>query len=502
MKSRSKGIALSYVQLIVNLVCGLFLSSYLIKKLGDTEYGIYQTVSSFANYLILLEFGTGTVMTQTLSACRGKNATKEKMNEAASTIWCMTNILAAIITAASIVMFFSLDNAYSESFTAENIKTAKSIFVLVIVNLIVAFYSQSFSGITLSFERYSFAPMLKTVLNLVKTVLIGVLVLKFKYAEIIVAVDIFVSFVKLFSSYLYCKKNFQLSFKFKYFNSHVFKGILPFSIALFLQTLINQANNNVDKMFIGMFISPEAVTLYSVPVFIYNIFSSIGAVPCSMYSTKIVKDISSGEPASSLIDKYISAGKLTALICGSVLFGFIAVGKPFINLFYGREYMDAWVISIILMLPSFFSVFLDVLTNVLDVLGKRIVFTVVLAGSTALNVLLTLVLIGEFGYFGAVVATAVCVVAQLIFMVWYYTIKIKIKVIKIYAECFRSIIPFQGIACVAGYGVSSWISCATKPLTVCSLLCGGATYVVVFGALYLIFDKEAKKFVRNILKKQ
>ena len=110
MKSRSKGIVLSYVHLIVNMVCGLFLSSYLIKKLGDTEYGVYQTISSFANYLILLEFGTGTVMTQTISACRGKNYSKQKINEVASTIWCMTNILVVIIVAASVVMFFFIDN--------------------------------------------------------------------------------------------------------------------------------------------------------------------------------------------------------------------------------------------------------------------------------------------------------------------------------------------------------------------------------------------------------
>jgi O-antigen/teichoic acid export membrane protein len=81
MNSRGKGIVLSYGYLIINMLCGVFLSSYLISELGDTEYGIYQTISSFANYLVMLEFGTGTIMTRNISMCRGSGESKLKINE-------------------------------------------------------------------------------------------------------------------------------------------------------------------------------------------------------------------------------------------------------------------------------------------------------------------------------------------------------------------------------------------------------------------------------------
>jgi O-antigen/teichoic acid export membrane protein len=266
--------------------------------------------------------------------------------------------------------------------------------------------------------------------------------------------------------------------------------------------MIGQVNNNVDKMLIGMYISPEVVTLYSVPVFVYNMFCSIGAVPYSMYSTGIVKGISAGNKPSSLMDKYISAGKLTAVICGSLLFGFIAVGKPFISLVYGTQYMDGWLIAIILIVPSFFSVLLDVLTNVLDVLGKRIVYTLALAFNTAMNVALTIVLIGKFGYFGAAVATAFCTAVQIIFMMWFYIKKIEINVFKIYFECFKKIIPFQMVACIAGYAVSNLITYSTKLLSLWALIGGGIMYVIIFGVLYLSFNEESKKIVKKLLKRK
>ncbi len=64
MKKRNVGIVLSYAYTFLNMVIGLFMSSFMLRQLGDVEYGLYQTVSSFATYLVLLEFGTGSVMSR------------------------------------------------------------------------------------------------------------------------------------------------------------------------------------------------------------------------------------------------------------------------------------------------------------------------------------------------------------------------------------------------------------------------------------------------------
>lgn len=57
--SRGVGISISYINTALNMICGLFLSSFLLRHLGDNEYGLYQTVAAFATYLVLLEFGAG-----------------------------------------------------------------------------------------------------------------------------------------------------------------------------------------------------------------------------------------------------------------------------------------------------------------------------------------------------------------------------------------------------------------------------------------------------------
>ena len=42
--------------MVVNMITGLVLSSFLLRALGDTEYGLYQTIASFATDLVLREF--------------------------------------------------------------------------------------------------------------------------------------------------------------------------------------------------------------------------------------------------------------------------------------------------------------------------------------------------------------------------------------------------------------------------------------------------------------
>ena len=77
MKSRNNGLILSYLNTVLNMIIGFFLSSFFVKMLGDTEYGLYQMVTSFVGYLVLLEFGTGTAMTRNICKCRAQNSSED-----------------------------------------------------------------------------------------------------------------------------------------------------------------------------------------------------------------------------------------------------------------------------------------------------------------------------------------------------------------------------------------------------------------------------------------
>ena len=80
MKSRKIGLILSYGYFILNTVIGIFLSSFVIRTIGKTEYGIYQSVTAFIAYLTILELGTGRIMSRNISLLdkNGKDDSKVK----------------------------------------------------------------------------------------------------------------------------------------------------------------------------------------------------------------------------------------------------------------------------------------------------------------------------------------------------------------------------------------------------------------------------------------
>ena len=497
MLGRKKGIALSYINTFVAMACGLFLSSFLLRSLGDTEYGVYQTISSFANYLVLLEFGVGTVLTRNISVCRGNNEGEETIGSAISTLWIITLVLAGIITALSIFFYFSIESIYYNSLSVDQIEYAKNIFIIVSIHLIFSFFSQTLKGIALGYEKYSFSAYLSLIRNISRTTALVVIICFYKYAIVIAIVDMCLSALLFVSSWLYCRRYLKVKLLKYSFNSAVFKQSFILCIAIFLQGIINQANGNVDKFLIGIKLSPESVSLYSVGLYIYTVFSSITTVPISMYAPQVAKEITAGKKGTELLAKIGSASKLTSIIGGSIFFGFISVGRQFISIFYGEQYYLAWTIAIILMGSMYLDTIVGVLENVLDVYNRRIIRSLVLIVTTCANVILTYFLIDRYGVLGATIATSICVLfGQVLAMGAYYTFKLKISVLYLYKEAFNGILPFQVIACVislvAGHCFEDRIA---------SFVLGGMVYVLVFLTCYLSYHREHRKMALKLLRK-
>ena len=426
---RGKGIALSYLNTLLNMICGIFLSSYLIRYLGGTEYGLYQTISSFANYLVLFEFGTGTVMTRNISICRSKKSCEREIEKNISTIWTITVILSIIIVIVSFLFYGNIENIYVNSMSVEQIDYAKKMFLFLTAYLVISFYIQTVNGIMLAFEKYSLLSLISVIKTITRTILLVVVIWEWRHAIVITIIDFCISAAIILFSMVYCKKNLNITFTIRYFDKAVFQSSVGLCIAIFLQVIINQSNNNVDKFIIGIKMTPNMVAIYSVGMYIYSIFSSLTTIPISMYAPEVARNYTNGLRKKELTNSLIKPSRLIVLIGGTVLFGFIAVGKQFICLLYGNDYIYAWYIAIVIMIPMFINMSNGVIINVLDVMNKRLSRSFILLFTTAANIIMTIFFIDSWGMVGAAIATAIAtVIGQIVIMNIYYKKKIGIDV--------------------------------------------------------------------------
>ena len=114
------GAMISYVLIILNALYGIFVTPYLIGTLGDVEYGIYKTISSFTASLMILDLGIGGTVMRYISKYKATKS-EEKIPNFLAMMFIQAFALVAVVLGAGVVIFFSIEPLYSETFTSAEI---------------------------------------------------------------------------------------------------------------------------------------------------------------------------------------------------------------------------------------------------------------------------------------------------------------------------------------------------------------------------------------------
>lgn len=500
MKSRNSGLILSYGYFALSAVVSIFMSSFVIRTIGKTDYGIYQAIAAFVNYLTLLEFGTGRIMSRNISLLKKDGSEDQEIKKNVSTVVALNGILMLLILVCASCFWFCLDVIYQNSMTPEQITMAKQLFFFPVISLGISFFQQTFNGILLGYEHYTFEKIVSIIKLSVRSILMVVVLSLRSSIYLYVIVDTFANCIAFLVTALYVFLKMKVPIRFSLFDKQIFKSILPLCLAMLLQGLVTTMNNTLDKFLIGIMMTPEDVTVYSIALTVYSMFSTIACLPMGIYMPAVAKDMRKGARGMELTKKLLQPCRFNILITGLIVAGFAIAGRQFIVILYGEEFLTAWYCAMIVLVPMFLNTANDIVINVLDILNKRHVRSIILMGTTALNLVLTIVGIQYIGMVGASLATGLATLLQVIILNCYYQKKINIDVLYLFRKGFAGIIPsiFAALA-------------VTLPLyfliknTYLSFFACGIVFLLVFGILYVLWganplEKQALRGIVNKLK--
>lgn len=495
---RRKGIALSYIHFGLNVVLSIVISAFIIRRVGKTDYGVYQAMTAFISYLVLLEFGTSALMTRNISLLKKDGTDDDKIKKNISTIWSLTIILSLLIAVFAFVFYLLIGFIYSNSFTDSQIILGKKLFIVAAVNLLFTFLTSTLNGLIIAYEYYTFSISITLAKLILRTVLIFVLLWLKQDIFIVAIVDGVLGFFCLLITLLFCIIKLKSNLSFKYFDRAVLISSLPLAFAMLLQTIVNTANGIVDKFLISIMMTPEDVTVYSISMTIFNMYSSIATLPVTMFMPAIAAEIKKGISEEELTVKLIPACRLNVTVTGLIGLGFFIVGKQFITISYGAEYVEAWKYAMLVIVPMFFNMTNSVIVNVLDIYNKRHVRSIILLITTAINVGITIFGIKYFGMVGAALGTAISLVLQIVILNIYYNNSIKIRIIKLFKESFKGILPALIFAAFAAFPIQNRIH-----NHLISFFVGGLIFIIVFLAMFLSFgcNESEKQKITNLLNK-
>lgn len=499
-KSQLKiGIILNYLNMILGNLIPIFYTPIMLSLLGQSEYGLYKLSSSVTSYLSLISLGIGAAITRYLIKAReeeDKDA-EERMLGLFVVIFHVIAVLAFVVGTA---LVFCLPIWYGDALTAPELSRMKILVFLMVCNAALGFSQSPYGAVVSSHERFVFQQCANIVTTCIGP-LLNIVMLLLGYASIGMAISsLAISVVCRIAYSIYIRKAMGIRPRYRAMPTHMLRDILGFSFWIFVSNVVAQLYNATDTVMMGAV--PELATIgvavYSVGNIFNTIVFSLTTGISSLMSPKVNKMVFSGADNQELTDLAIRVGRLQGFIFSLVVSGFIAFGQPFIRLYAGEGYEDAYWVAILMMVPNMIPLVQSICLSVVVAQNKHKFRALVYLGIAVANVIGTWYLMHVWGIIGAAFMTGFALVlGQGIIMNWYYHKKTGLDMIRFWKE-------------VGGIYIIPVLMCTVTLLlgkvidynTVWIMLVSIVVYSLIFLVLNWLFvlNGEEKDFVRNFIR--
>ena len=497
-KSQVKiGAILSYVLIILNALYGLIIAPFIIRHLGSSNYGVYKTITALTSSLIVIDLGLGgTIQRFTAKFIAEKEETRIPNFVAMGLL--IAFLLCVTLSIISGGIYFLLDFIYGNTFSENQLVLAKGVFIVSAITVLVHVIENVFYGLIAGFNRFIFGNGIKVLLLISRIIAIVVFLSFYNDALGLVVVILVVNSIFLIINICYVVFRLKVRVKLEKWEPILFFEAGKFTILLFLTSLVTQITANLDNVVIGAIKGAEYVTVYSVGLLIFGMFSQLSCGISGVMLPTVTNVLKEDKNNQKIIDLIVKVGRIQFLLLGAAIAGFAIIGKDFVNQWMGDGFDDVYVITLILIIPAIFELCINVCLSILQAKNKLGFRTIALSISALVNAIITVILVKYWSYIGAAIGTAFSYIAcSLIAMNIYYSKKLNLPMLHIYKNIVSRIwvcLLLSSLALVISsrFLNGDWLSIVINILVFCFIY---SISLLLFG-----LKKEEKKAIPIIRK--
>lgn len=497
-EQRKKGAILSYVSIIASTLVQLIYTPFLIRMLGQSEYGLYSLVYSIIGYLTVLDLGFGNAIIVYTAKYRAQKKYDEekKLHGMFYAIFCIIGVVAVLL---GLILYFNVENIFGNTMTNTELDKTRLMMLILTLNLAITFVFNIYSSIISAYEKFTYQKLMSILNTLFKPILmIPLLFLGYKSVAMCVVVTLVNSFVMV-SNYLYCKKKLNIKIKFQGFDKKLFKEIFSYSFFIFLGVVVDKVNWSVDQFVLGAVSGTVAVSIYSVASNLNTLFINLSTAISGVMLPKMSKMVATKATDEQLTNEFIKVGRIQYLIIFLMASGLTLFGKEFINAWVGKGFSDSYYVALILILPLCIPLIQNLGLSIMQAKNKYKFRTIAMAFMSLFNIILSIILAKKFGPMGSAVGTAISLICvNVIIINIYYQKVIKLNIINFWKEIIRMtiphIIPISIIIILMNFiSLSGYVN----------LIVFGSIYTIIYciNCYWLVMNEYEKNIVNKVLKK-
>lgn len=492
------GTLLSYVLIGVNILIGLLYTPFLLRMLGQSEYGLYSLAASVIAYLTVLDLGFGNAIVRYTAKFRAEGK-KEEQYEMFGMFFLLYLGISLIAFVLALILAFNTDVIFSASMTETEVSRMRIILMLMAFNLAFTFPMSIWGSIITAYEDFVFQKVVniaRTILN--PAVMIVLLLMGYK-AVALVLVTTFFNVATLIVNCIYCRRKLHVKLRFKRFRWGFLKEVSIYSFWVFLNAVTDQIYWSTGQLILGIFQGVKAVAIYAVALQLRALFSMFSTAISSVFLPRITAMVATGVSAEGMSNLFIKTGRLQYIVISYILTGFILLGRPFICLWAGVDYGQAYIVTLIFFLAMAIPLLQNIGISMLMAYNKLRFRSLLTVCSAVLGAILAIPLSLYYGVIGCAVAIALPVfVANGIGMNIYYKKHLHIDMGQFWKEIrSMSIVPVL-IICV-GFIALQFVCIDNVATFILAVIVLSVVYIPCF---YLFSMNEAEHcLVINLIRR-
>ncbi len=426
----------------------LVYTPFMLRKLGQAEYGLFSLVNTTIAYLTILDFGFGNAIVRYTAKYRVEQdkAKEETLHGMFLVLYLVIGILAFGL---SLLLILNINRLFSSSLSVEELATAKKLMWLAAINLTMTFPFSVYAAIITAHERFIFSRFVN-ILRLVLNPLMMVLVLVFGYRSIgMIAATTALNLLFNIVNLVYCKRILNVKLRFKGFDLVLLKEIGLYSFYVFLNIIVDRIYWSSGQFLLGIYIGTIAVSIYSVSMLFVNmLYMNISSATSGLFMTKITQINIKDSAKEDLNDLFIKVGRIQFIILALVLSGFCLYGKQFIALWAGCKYLESYTIAVVMMVPLTIPLIQNLGIAILQSKNLHAFRSVSCLAIAIFNVAISIPMIKLWGTVGCAIGTAFSlIVGNVIVMNYYYCRRLGLDIASFWREIAK-IIPGLILPCL------------------------------------------------------
>lgn len=447
MNERKIGILASYVNIFVQVVIGFLYVPILLHYIGKSEYGLYQLIGSLIAYFGIMDFGLTNAIVRFYAKYHALRDARNMENLLAVALR-LYGVVAGLMVAVGGVCYAFLDTIFGGSMTGQELLAAKQLFLLLLFNVAATLLTMLFRAVINANERFLFLKGTELLQLVLQPVLVILVLQEYPYAFSVALVQTILNCILIAARMYYCFARLHISIHFHGWDWELLRDFRKLALSLFAVSIIDQVFFRTNQVILGIIDGTGAVAVYSIAALIYMNYMSLSTAISGVYLPHVTAMIARKASMEEISALFIQIGRGQYFLLLLVLTGFVIFGQQFISVWAGPDFLPAYWMTLLIIIPFTIDLIQNVGLSILQALNQYDFRAKVYLGMGVLNLMLAIPLGMKFGGIGCAFSTGLCMfIGNGLVMNWYYAKTVGLAISEFWKQIGK--ITLAGLVCLA-----------------------------------------------------